>query len=81
MNGLDFPFIIEEIKIVDYEQVIVGRRFLDVSPYFEEPLDSTNIDIIHVAKLSPTIETVPVNKINFKYCRLPADNNTWLLVS
>lgn len=75
-------FFIESFEVTNNYQLVRGRRFIEISSYFEKPMNSIDLGIIVVSSLADRTEVFPVTKIKSKYCRLPLDisKNKYLLI-
>lgn len=66
------PLILTELKKVNGEQVIRGRRLLRCQNFFEYPVSSMeNLGVILASDLSILEEEFPIDSIVHKYYRIP----------
>lgn len=71
----DIKFRVERfVTLVNGENVVVGKRFLNCEPFFEMPMDSREVGIFMCCELSQRLEVFPINQIQYKFVNLPYKN-------
>lgn len=75
----DIKFEIEQFAMQNNEEVVIGRRFLEVKPFFTLPMNSEEVGIFQCSKLSSRYETFPVSQIQNKFVKLPYQDSSVLI--
>lgn len=76
----NISIFISEFGKINHEAVVLGYRFLDIKPFFEEPINSQDmLGIVSCRDLSDKLECFPISSIMYKYYRFQIDNNNILI--
>lgn len=78
----DTEFVVSVIGFGEYNGVrgMFGRKYLDVTPLFINPINSYLVGISKVSKLDVNAEFFPINLKIRKCMRLPYKNNSFIII-
>lgn len=82
-NGIDFPLLLEKLKEIDYNWLLVGKgQPVHQAKFCNDEIVSGEVEMIHNPKTADPVDdrSVPLYDItaaaNLKHC-LPTNSNTW----
>ena len=72
-------FVISDFRVINNEERVEGRRYINTEPFFLRPLNSSIIAILKVGQLNEEIEIFNKNNILLKFFRIMADGETIII--